>query len=53
MNTHEGAFEINFAAGIVTISLTGGQLTLSRDVNIIGPGARTLIIRSGAVTAAS
>ena len=46
-NTHEGGFNIRFAPGIGTITLTTGQIVLTQDMNIIGPGARALIIRGG------
>jgi hypothetical protein len=46
-NTHEGGFNIRFAPGIGTITLTTGQIVISHDMNIIGLGARALIIRGG------
>lgn len=45
-NTHEGGFNIRFTPGIGTITLTTGQIVINHDMNIIGLGARALIIRA-------
>src|SRR5437763_141311 len=40
-----GGDTINFAAGIITINLTSGELLINKDVTINGPGPNVLTVR--------
>jgi hypothetical protein len=48
--SNPGHDDINFDSGVTAVSLTTGQLTISSDVSITGPGANLLSISGGGLS---